>query len=520
MRTPTAAAVVLGLIVLGLTTATARGQGYVCAEGGGGFGRGTWAVPVVAWMVEQGKKGQVVILGAAAEGATDDEPAEPVDGAKEPPVDPLVERFREAGAAGITDIRIDAKGERNLAAAKAINEASIVFIRGGSQTRYVNDWKGTPVEAALRALFARGGVIGGSSAGCAVLGEVIYDAQKGSLGPKEILQDGRHAKLTLATGFLELTPGVIFDTHFTERGRLPRLAVMLAKAKTDLKRDGKPDLLGIGCDTRTALCISPDGRAEVMGEGSVTFLSLSKSSTIALPPNHPPAVTDVRYDQLIAGTVYDLKSRQVVSRPDQVRLVADEDRIAIPAPILQPGRVRGGVGDDSDAGALVVMDRDEPDALVNGEIKAIRGMERWAYSIVQTRTFDDRGRVQNRIGGVQWLLVEHPGWLAVWLTEGLDAKVNDRGRVVCLRPEPEPADDTKAEPKAVKSASMMVLDTSGVRAIGQSLAMHGPDSEGPRQSVAIEGAVFHLLSPSWGYRPRQPVDPDPPAALHPTEVNK
>jgi hypothetical protein len=66
----------------------------------------------------------------------------------------------------------------------------------------------------------------------------------------------------------------------------------------------------------------------------------------------------------------------------------------------------------------------------------------------------------------------------------------------------------------------MVLDTTNARAFGQSLALHGPESDGPRQSVVIEGAKFHLLPPSWGYRPLQPVESDPPAALHPAQVHK
>ena len=49
--------------------------------------------------------------------------------------------------------------------AEIIRQAEVIFIAGGDQSRYVNFWKGTPVEEAINAHVAAGKPIGGTSAG-------------------------------------------------------------------------------------------------------------------------------------------------------------------------------------------------------------------------------------------------------------------------------------------------------------------------------------------------------------------
>ncbi len=476
----------------------ALAQGYICAEGGGGFASGAWAEPVIKWMVEKGGAGAVVILGApavpepdAAEPALVPDPAPAPDPAQpdpaQPAPDPLSKRFLDAGAAGVVDLRIGPAEADKPEIAAQISAARIIFIRGGSQTKYVNAWRGKRTEAAIRAVFKAGGVVGGTSAGCAVLGEVIYDAQHGSLASRDILRDARHKELTLATGFLELTPGVIFDTHFTERGRLPRLAVMLARAKADLKRD----LLGIGVDARAALCISPDGAAEVLGQGSVTLLNLTPASRLGLQPGAAPVVTEIAYTQLVEGYRYDLRKREVTARPDHARRI-EHDAGARLAPVL---RVARAIGHDAESapGELRVDDGGDADALRNGRLRAAGGDGAWGFCVTQTRTFDDRPFLENRVGGVQWLLAERAGWLGVYLTTGCDADIDESSNIVARLPDDEEARKTPS--------SMLLLDTDRARSTAQTLAITGDLSEGARQSVAIEGATLHIIAPSWAFSP-------------------
>jgi cyanophycinase len=267
-----------------LLPSAAFAQGYICAEGGGNANRGTWSEEVFGWMVEKGKGGHVVVLGAI-----------PLEEDSRPDL------FKKLGAASAVGLVVDETNADTQETYDAIAAASVVFIRGGSQSRYVQMWKGTKTEQAIHAVFKKGGVIGGTSAGLAVLGEVTYDAIHGSLKPIDILRDARHPDLTLTKGFLNLVPGVLFDSHFTERGRLPRLVVMLAHCR-DLMNT---EVIGIGVDPRTAVCIEPDGTATVKGEGTVTILELSPGTKTRLDAGRPPAVTSVWYTHVPAGAKLD-----------------------------------------------------------------------------------------------------------------------------------------------------------------------------------------------------------------------
>ncbi len=59
-----------------------------------------------------------------------------------------------------------------------------------------------------------GGVIGGTSAGLHILSEVLFTAQNGTVYPEEALEDPFNQYMTLEDDFLNLMPGLIFDSHF------------------------------------------------------------------------------------------------------------------------------------------------------------------------------------------------------------------------------------------------------------------------------------------------------------------
>jgi cyanophycinase len=137
--------------------------------------------------------------------------------------------------------RAEAEG---LGFAQALAEASGVWIAGGSQERLAELYAGTAVERQLKALLARGGVVGGHSAGAAVMTGVMI---AGGLGDA-----------TEAVGF-GLLPGAIIDQHFLRRNRFGRLLGALHR---------HPDLIGFGIDEATALVVS-SGWSEVIGDSYV-----------------------------------------------------------------------------------------------------------------------------------------------------------------------------------------------------------------------------------------------------------
>ena len=56
---------------------------------------------------------------------------------------------------------------------RPLDEATGVWIGGGTQTRLSESYVDTEVERQLKALLARGGVIGGTSAGAAIMTRVM-----------------------------------------------------------------------------------------------------------------------------------------------------------------------------------------------------------------------------------------------------------------------------------------------------------------------------------------------------------
>ena len=129
----------------------------------------------------------------------------------------------------------------------SIDHASAVFFCGGDQQRLANAYVGTRTELALENLLSRGGVIGGTSAGAAIMTRVM-------------IAHGKESPF-LGTG-LDLLPFGIIDQHFLNRSRTNRLtkAVRASWQRT-----------GIGIDEGTCLTVSKN-RATVKGKGYVTLI--------------------------------------------------------------------------------------------------------------------------------------------------------------------------------------------------------------------------------------------------------
>ncbi|HYT94192.1 MAG TPA: cyanophycinase [Gemmataceae bacterium] len=154
-----------------------------------------------------------------------------------------------------------------------LQKATGVWFGGGSQGRIADAYVGTAVEKELYALLKRGGVIGGSSAGAAVMSRLM------------IASGNPDAKT--AQGF-DLLPAAVVDQHFLKRNRQPRLLAVLEK---------NPGLVGFGIDEGTALILR--GRQlQVLGDSTVT-VCLAKSATRAtrtfeLKPGTPADLTTLR----------------------------------------------------------------------------------------------------------------------------------------------------------------------------------------------------------------------------------
>jgi cyanophycinase len=155
---------------------------------------------------------------------------------------------------------------------------------------------GTPLEAALLDAYRRGVIVGGTSAGAAVMPKVMIAYGKGGPTPRE-----RIAQFAPGLG---LTDRIVFDQHFRQRDRLGRLLYLIA---------AHPGLLGVGIDENTAAIVEDESSITVTGSGAVTIVDGSeiKSTNVAEAENGDAvAVSNVRIHILTSGCSFDINMRE------------------------------------------------------------------------------------------------------------------------------------------------------------------------------------------------------------------
>jgi cyanophycinase len=111
----------------------------------------------------------------------------------------------------------DAKASSDEVVLNTIRNAEAIFLAGGDQSEYLNYWAGTEVQSIIQAKLTNV-TVGGTSAGCAVLGNWVYSGEKGSAVSEEALQDPYDRLITIEPAFLKIPflDTIITDTHFGE----------------------------------------------------------------------------------------------------------------------------------------------------------------------------------------------------------------------------------------------------------------------------------------------------------------
>ncbi|MEM9462679.1 MAG: cyanophycinase [Myxococcota bacterium] len=163
-----------------------------------------------------------------------------------------------------------------------LRHAEAIFMTGGDQADYLDRWMGTQTEAAIEHAWSRGAIVGGTSAGLAVLGEFMFAADYGTVYSDEALTDPYDYTMTMEQGFLELPlmAGVVTDSHFYERDRMGRLVGFLAR----IHADGWANLAtGLGIDERTAVLVGPDGVGTVAGQEYVYVVHADDPPQLCAP---------------------------------------------------------------------------------------------------------------------------------------------------------------------------------------------------------------------------------------------
>ncbi len=147
-----------------------------------------------------------------------------------------------------------------------VADAEAIWFAGGDQFDYVSFFKDNAMEMALNDFInVKQGVIGGTSAGMAIMGTSYFSAENGTLDSDVALSNPYHPRVTLGyDDFLEVPymENVITDSHFANRDREGRMSVFLAR----FVEDNNERSYGIASNDYVAVCVEPDGKAYVYGE--------------------------------------------------------------------------------------------------------------------------------------------------------------------------------------------------------------------------------------------------------------
>ncbi|WP_427157101.1 cyanophycinase [Aliinostoc sp. HNIBRCY26] len=193
-----------------------------------------------------------------------------------------------------TETREDAASSTAL---EAIAKATGIFFTGGDQARITSILKDTELDRAIHQRYGEGIVIGGTSAGAAVMPDKMIVEGDSETNPRPEIVD-----MGPGLGFL---PGVVIDQHFSERGRLGRLITALVR---------EPAVLGFGIDENTAMVVT-DSQIEIIGQGSVTVVDDSEATYNNLDEilrDEALAVCGAKLHILPHGFKFDLKTRKPI----------------------------------------------------------------------------------------------------------------------------------------------------------------------------------------------------------------
>ncbi|TVQ08925.1 MAG: cyanophycinase [Leptolyngbya sp. DLM2.Bin27] len=210
--------------------------------------------------------------------------------------DQYIRVFERIGAESVeivnTERREDSEREDSI---RKVSEATGIFFTGGDQSRIVDFIKGTPLDEAIHQRHRAGAVIGGTSAGAAMMpDEMIVGGTSVSNPSVDAVEMGP------GMGFL---PGIVVDQHFAQRGRLGRLLAALVL---------QPAVLGLGIDEDTGIIVEGD-EFTVIGRGAVTVVdetSATHNNLEGLLHDEPIALCGVKLHILPQGYRFNLKTHQ------------------------------------------------------------------------------------------------------------------------------------------------------------------------------------------------------------------
>ena len=188
---------------------------------------------------------------------------------------------------------------------RQLDSATGIWFGGGDQFHLTDALGGTASLRAIQARYRAGAVVGGTSAGAAIMSDSMITGNQTPPGDTTgyygdefpAIASGR-IQVIPGLGFL---PGAVVDQHFIKRERHNRLLSAILE---------RPSLVGVGIDESTAIEVAPDGHWTVLGLSEVIVYD-GRKAHISRLSGGMFGVTDLRMHILTPGSTYNPNSCKV-----------------------------------------------------------------------------------------------------------------------------------------------------------------------------------------------------------------
>ena len=194
--------------------------------------------------------------------------------------------------------RTEADADSNVA---RVAKATGIWFGGGDQSRLTGVLKGSRIDAVMHQRYAARAVIGGTSAGAAVMSAIMLTGDERRRGGDRYPSDSSDAYMTIARDNVVTVPGfgfitnAVVDQHFFRRKRHNRLISVVLE---------HPDLIGVGIDESTALVVDSVGKWTVIGSSAAIVYDARRA---AVTPTSAKVLgaTGINVHVLPSGSRYD-----------------------------------------------------------------------------------------------------------------------------------------------------------------------------------------------------------------------
>jgi cyanophycinase len=188
----------------------------------------------------------------------------------------LVAEFRKYGVEDVVYYQLTRDEAMKADSARILDGVSAIWFAGGDQARLTAVLLDTPIHTRMLEFYAAGGLLGGTSAGAAVMSEVMITGDEKRTADEDLNWQTVEADNVVHVRGFGFIKNAIIDQHFLVRRRQNRLVSLVLE---------NPALLGAGIDEATAILVRPGGKWEILGESQVFVVDARKAVVSRISSN-------------------------------------------------------------------------------------------------------------------------------------------------------------------------------------------------------------------------------------------